>query len=494
MSEPIRESFRGGNSRLLARQLDLLDWPVVILDQRSEIVFASAALCQLLRTDATRLVGLACPPQLSEDNSPFPELTMALSPPSEVLHGRAALRHIPWPPQQPNSLAAQAFVPLIDEDPSTGLILVLFGRPEVLRERLLPLGPPAAPRGAAADELLLRLRSQWSQLDGLWPLLGVSSAIQLAMRRAQLAAQSTVGIVIYGPQGSGKAEVARGLVALRARALGVPVAAAQVFPIDCSIVDEQSLTSALETCSGRLRPGASPGTVHILVEQIDRASDATLQLLESWLAEHLPSVGVIATSALALDALAGRGPLVRRFVHAVSTLAIEIPPLASRREDIAPLVQHCLTAAAQRSGRRLPGIAPATQELLEAYPWPGNVDEMRQAASDMLASAVLTATIQPAHLPLQVRTFGGTLSGGKQPPIEAISLDEVLLDLERIMLQRAMKLSPRNRARAARLLGISRPRFLRRISQLGLDDQPSPAPPPTGHAKEKTSPPADEEE
>ena len=133
-----------------------------------------------------------------------------------------------------------------------------------------------------------------------------------------------------------------------------------------------------------------------------------------------------------------------------------------------------LTAATQRTGRRLPSIAPATLEILEAYTWPGNVVEMRQVASEMLSSAVLTSTIQPSHLPLQIRTFGGTLIGGKQPAVEPISLDEVLLDLERIMLQRALKLSPRNRARAARMLGISRPRFLRRISQLGLDDQPSP--------------------
>jgi DNA-binding NtrC family response regulator len=51
-------------------------------------------------------------------------------------------------------------------------------------------------------------------------------------------------------------------------------------------------------------------------------------------------------------------------------------------------------------------------------------------------------------------------------------LDAVLLDLEKIMLQRALKLSPRNRAQAARLLGISRPRLLRRIEQLGLGDDP----------------------
>ena len=474
MTEPSRESFRGGNSRLLARQLDLLAWPVVVLDQRSEIVFVSASLCQLLQTDATRLVGLFCSPELSEDASPQRELTMALAPPAEVLHGRAALRQIPWPPKQPTTFAAQAFVPLIDEDPSTGLILVLFGQPDVLRQRLLPLAPAQPSRGTAADEVLLRLRSQWQQIDGLWPLLGTSPGVQLAMRRAQLASQSFTGVTLFGPQGSGKSEVARGLVALRAKSLAVPAGAVQMMPIDCSVVDEQTVASMLETCAGRLRPGAPPGATHILIERVERATDAIIQTIDAWLVEHDSRVCGIVTSLVPPETLAIRSPRFSRFVHSLSTLVIEIPPLAARREDIAPLIHHCLTAAAQRTGRRLPSIAPATLELLEAYTWPGNVVEMRQVASEMLSSAVLTSTIQPAHLPLQIRTFGGTLSGGKQPAVEPISLDEVLLDLERIMLQRALKLSPRNRARAARMLGISRPRFLRRISQLGLDDQPSP--------------------
>ena len=473
MTESIREVFRGANSRLLARQLDLLNWPVVVLDQRSAIVFVSAALCRLLDTDATKLVGLICAPALSEDGSPQRELTMALAPPSEVLHGRAAIRQVPWPPQQPTSFAAQAFIPLIDEDPSAGLILVLFGQPDVLRQRLSPLAPVQPPSGNAADELLLRLRSQWQQLDGLWPLLGVSPAAQLAMRRAQLATQSTAGVFICGPQGSGKAELARGLVGLRAKGVGAAAGIVQMMPIDCSLLDQQAVSSMLENFTGRLRPGM-PAAAHLILERIERASEATVRAIDAWQAQHNANVSVIATSESRPDSLAMRGPMLNRLVHALGTLVIEVPALATRREDIAPLIQHNLTVAAQRAGRRLPGIAPTTLELLEAYTWPGNVGEMRQVASEMLTNAVLTSTIQPAHLPLQIRTFGGTMSVGKQAVPEAISLDEVLLDLERIMLQRAMKLSPRNRARAARLLGISRPRFLRRIAQLGLDDRPSP--------------------
>ncbi len=477
----MSQSFRGGNSRVLARQLDLLRWPIVVLDQKQQIVFVSAAMCELLQIEATRLVGLACNPVLSGDAAGRaepsdgtaaipPQLRMILAPPADVLHGRAAVRQVPWPPHQPLGFAGQAFVPLIDEDPSEGLILILFGEPSVLRERLLPLAPPIVPRGTAADEVLIRLRSQWQQLDGLWQLLGSSPAIELAMRRAQLAIRSTSSLWISGPAGSGKAELARRISALRSRDLELPASASHRLPIDCSLVDAVSLASHLESLAARLRPGLPPAATHLILDRADTLPKSVVELLTAWLQEHGSRLCTIATSQASIAELSRRETALSALAQSLATIELEIPPLCDRREDVAVLVEHQLTVAAAAASRRLPGIAPATLELLQAYPWPGNSAEVQRVAGEMLTNAVLTATIQPNHLPLQLRTFAGSL-GGQSASVEPISLDDVLLDLERVMLQRAIKLSPRNRARAARLLGISRPRFLRRIAQLGLDDQ-----------------------
>ena len=463
------ESFRGGNSRLLARQLDQLSWPVVVLDQRLEIVFASAALCHLLDVDVTRLVGLSCGAGLTADEAFAPELRMILAPPSQVLHGEAALREVPWPPKGPTAVAGQAFVPLIDEDPSRGLILVLFGQPQVLRQRLQSLGVRQALSNPAADEVLLRLRAQWPRLDGLGPLLGCSPAIELAMRRAQLAAQSAVGTFIQGPAGGGKAELVRSLIAQRARNLDVPANALVAVAIDCRVADEAVAASQLETLAARVHPETPPLASHLVLEYLDAASDAVLAVIDAWWRQHQHSIATLMTSEMSASSLVSRNPRLARLVQAVATLEIVIPPLADRREDVAPLVQHYLVQAAERMGRRSPSLGRQALELLEAYTWPGNAAEVRDAAGEMLVNAVLTPAIQPAHLPLAIRTFGGTLVAGAGAKLEPIVLDHVLEDLERILLERALKLSPRNRARAARLLGISRPRFLRRISQLGLD-------------------------
>jgi DNA-binding NtrC family response regulator len=106
---------------------------------------------------------------------------------------------------------------------------------------------------------------------------------------------------------------------------------------------------------------------------------------------------------------------------------------------------------------------------LTAYSWPENLGEVQRCVADMIQHAVFSAAVQSQHLPVSIRTFAGTAVASDQV-VEPIKLDDVLLDLERIIISRAIKLSPRNRARVARWLGISRPRLLRRLTQLGLDD------------------------
>ncbi len=250
----------------------------------------------------------------------------------------------------------------------------------------------------------------------------------------------------------------------------MPVSAIQRLPIDCSLMDTTSLASQLESLTTRLRPGLPQQATHLILDRADNLHRTAVELLMDWLSEHAARVCVIATSQIPARQLSQTESMMANLAQTLATIEIEIPPLGARREDVAVLVEHQLTQAAAAASRRLPGVAPNTLELLQAYPWPGNAAEVQRVAIDMLNNAVLTATIQPNHLPLQLRTFAGSLSG-QTGSVEPISLDDVLLDLERVMLQRAMKLSPRNRARAARLLGISRPRFLRRIAQLGLDDQ-----------------------
>ena len=114
------------------------------------------------------------------------------------------------------------------------------------------------------------------------------------------------------------------------------------------------------------------------------------------------------------------------------------------------------------------------QQLFSAFPWPQNYHQMSQAIDAAVDHAVLVASIQVSHLPVAIRAHASSSAAAEANSVQAIDLDQVLLQLERIMLARALKLSPRNRAQAARWLGISRPRLLRRIEQLGLGEEKCP--------------------
>ena len=108
-------------------------------------------------------------------------------------------------------------------------------------------------------------------------------------------------------------------------------------------------------------------------------------------------------------------------------------------------------------------------DLLVAYSWPGELRQLRGALESAVGQAFLTTVIQPEHLPVELRTFASGVLVETQTQMEPLSLDQLLEDVERDVLQKALEAMPRNRAQVARTLGISRPRLLIRISQLGLD-------------------------
>jgi DNA-binding NtrC family response regulator len=115
----------------------------------------------------------------------------------------------------------------------------------------------------------------------------------------------------------------------------------------------------------------------------------------------------------------------------------------------------------------LAGLAPAALDRLASLPWFGNVEELRSVVREA-CEQVNTVWIGEADLPRRVRAISA--AGAHPPrPIEEIKLDAFLLEVERELIQRAMKRSRNNKAKAARLLGISRARLIRRVAQLGLE-------------------------
>jgi DNA-binding NtrC family response regulator len=119
------------------------------------------------------------------------------------------------------------------------------------------------------------------------------------------------------------------------------------------------------------------------------------------------------------------------------------------------------------SDRQLAGTAPETIDLLATYGWPGNWAELAEVITHSceVASGPL---ILPSDLP---RAFQLALAAQARPkrPVETIKLPQFLSEVERELIARALTQTKGNKAKAARLLGISRPTLLRRLSRLRLE-------------------------
>ena len=131
----------------------------------------------------------------------------------------------------------------------------------------------------------------------------------------------------------------------------------------------------------------------------------------------------------------------------------------------------------QLGQRQFSGFAPDAMSLLEAYPWPGQMEELLRAVKHAAESAG-NPMIQGHDLPESIRVWGHVHSR-RPTALTPIMLDHFLEEIQRELIARTLARTRNNRSKAAELLGVSRPRLLRLIEQLGLqaapaelDDQP----------------------
>jgi DNA-binding NtrC family response regulator len=143
----------------------------------------------------------------------------------------------------------------------------------------------------------------------------------------------------------------------------------------------------------------------------------------------------------------------------LNTIEIHLPPLRERRDDIPLLLDHYLGIYARKYERPLRGIPPSVLEALMRHEWPGNVRALRHAAE----RAVIMADGDHYRLedfPLPSRRGGASIA------VEPASLN--LDQLEKQMIERALRMHHFNISLAAGELGLSRGALYRRMEKHGL--------------------------
>jgi DNA-binding NtrC family response regulator len=172
-------------------------------------------------------------------------------------------------------------------------------------------------------------------------------------------------------------------------------------------------------------------------------------------------VRVIAATNADLETFVAGGRFREDLFYRLNVVRLQLPPLRERREEIPPLIEHYLRrfAGEQKKGRLT--LDDETLEYLVLYAWPGNVRQLVNELSRVVAFADPDMTITPSLLSPEIQASRRTVrtAPGDEPEIR-IRLDQPMNDavdaIERVMVMRALDRARGNYENAAKLLGISR--------------------------------------
>jgi DNA-binding NtrC family response regulator len=311
-------------------------------------------------------------------------------------------------------------------------------------------------------------------------MIGNSPAFKAVVNRVAIVAPTDSTVLILGETGTGKELVARAIHA-RSQRSSQPMVSVNCAAIQPSLIaselfghEKGSFTGALHQRLGRFEL-ADGGTI-FLDEIGDLPSETQIALLRVLQEREFERVGgnqsirvdvrVIAATNRNLKAAIAAGTFRSDLFYRLSVLPIHLPPLRERRADIPLLVEHFLRAHASKAGRQIRGMDEKTLEMLQAYPWPGNIRELQNVIERWaIVSDSEEIPMDESWFPRdEPRTAA---ANGELAPDGTINLRAHVEAVERNLIGRAMTAVGGNQSEAARRLGLSRGSLLERLKKYG---------------------------
>jgi two-component system response regulator HydG len=302
-------------------------------------------------------------------------------------------------------------------------------------------------------------------------LVGESEEMRFAIERAsRIIPRASATVLITGDTGTGKELLAQAIH------YNGPRAPQPFMEVNCAALPETLLEAELfghekgaftdaRTAKPGLFEAANGGSVFLdEIGDISLAMQAKLlKVLEEKRVRRLGSVRtvdvdvrVIAATHVDLAQAVDVGRFRADLFYRLNVLPIHLPPLRARGDDVLLLAEHFLDRASAEYETPRPSMDGAARRAILAYPWPGNVRELKNA----IERAVLLGdgTVRPDEL------FHRTASG--TPGTEgALPFPATLRELELAAARQAVERLGGNKSAAAELLGISRTRLYRLLSE-----------------------------
>jgi DNA-binding NtrC family response regulator len=175
-------------------------------------------------------------------------------------------------------------------------------------------------------------------------------------------------------------------------------------------------------------------------------------------------VRIIAATNTPIDELIKAGEFRRDLYYRLNVVTLELPPLRDRAQDIDLLLHHYMGFFAAKHRLRTPSFKPEALAALEAYPWPGNIRELRNLCENLIISR-FRRTIELKDLPLEYREGKG---GYKAIYFDLPKLGLDWYQLERQLILQALEKTDGNCREAALLLGLSRDALYYRVKKYKL--------------------------
>jgi DNA-binding NtrC family response regulator len=304
------------------------------------------------------------------------------------------------------------------------------------------------------------------------PPLGSSAAVQKLLGTLLHVAPTEAPLLLLGETGSGKGFFAN-LIHQSSRRSGRPfldvvcgVLAETLFESEVFGHERGAFTGASEAKLGRFEL-AGNGTIFL-----DEIGDLTpimqvklLRVLEDGKFERVGGTRtlvnrarIVAATNRDLKSLVGQGKFREDLYYRLKVVAIHVPALRDRADDIPGLVENFLVEFGNLHHGRIPRLTSEALRVLSEHPWPGNVRDLRNCL-ETLVVLDRRGLIDLGDLPEEVRD-SASARARKKPSVPLAAEREALLG--------ALSGCEGNRLRAARLLSMSRAHFYRLLKKHGL--------------------------
>lgn len=310
-------------------------------------------------------------------------------------------------------------------------------------------------------------------------VIGKCAVMQEVYKSVGRVAPTNATVLITGESGSGKELIAKTIYKNSLRREG------PFIMVNCGALPEGlmeselfgyergAFTGAVSRKLGRFEL-AHQGTI-FLDEVADLTPALQVKLLRVLQEREFERVGgvetikvdvrIIAATNRDLAEMVSREAFRQDLYFRLNVVPIHVPPLRERREDIPLLTDFFVRRYATEAGLEIPYITPAARELLLNYDWPGNVRELAN---------ILERTVIMSGGMIEPHDLSDLVSCKQNPRIvlpETGTLREIISEVEKIVIDRALKANKGNRVRTAQALDISRRTLLMKIEEYGLEKE-----------------------